>query len=94
MNFAPGAEEGCRKLREHGIEIGIASMTWEFAEKLRLSPKQVAAVGDSSSDLEMLAAAGRRFYVGSGRPDIEGVVHLPGGNIAEIASMIVDDRTD
>ena len=134
LKLAPGAERGCDLLREFGIEIGIASMTWEFAvarfaqrlgasywtgttldlttweikhsspqrkaeflrstmERLELRPEQVAAVGDSSSDLEMLRAAGRRFFVGATRPDIEDVVHLPGGNIAEIAGIIAGHRT-
>jgi len=58
-------------------------------ERLSLERAAVAAVGDSDGDRELLEAAGLRFFVGDRPPDIPGLVHLPGGNMLEIARRIV-----
>ena len=57
--------------------------------RLGLARDEVAAVGDSGGDRELMEAAGMTFFVGSGRPPIEVGFHLPDGNIAEIARLIV-----
>jgi phosphoserine phosphatase len=64
-----------------------------LAAKLGLAPDEVAAVGDSFSDYEMLRAAGRRFFVGSKQPpsDIEAVMHLPGADLSAIARLITGE---
>jgi phosphoserine phosphatase len=58
--------------------------------ELALPPARVAAVGDSSSDGELLAAAGLRFFVGRGvPPPLPGLLHRPGGDIAQIAREVL-----
>ena len=124
--LAPGAREGTALLRANGVEVVIASITWEFAvrwvaEELgvarilgtRLGPDgrighvwpadkarwlaglaaelgppagRTAAVGDSPSDAGLLSAAALRFYVGEGPPpEVPGLVHRPGADVAGIA---------
>jgi phosphoserine phosphatase len=58
-------------------------------ERLSLERSAVAAVGDSNGDRELLEAAGVRFFVGDRPPGIPGLVHLPGGDMLEIAGRIV-----
>ncbi len=58
-------------------------------ERLSLERAAVAAVGDSDGDRELLEAASLRFFVGDRPPDIPGLVHLPGGDMLEIARRIV-----
>ncbi len=69
------ADKG-RWLAEHGAALG-------------LERSQIAAVGDSDGDRELLEAAGMRFYVGSTAPSITGTAHLPDADIAEIARRIL-----
>ena len=58
--------------------------------RLGLTPKQVAAVGDSSSDLQMLKSMEQGFFVGKSKPVSLGhVIHVPNGNINEIAQAII-----
>lgn len=59
---------------------------------LGLRQEQVAAVGDSWGDAEMLRAVGHRFYVGWIPPSVLEAAHYPDGNIAEITRRIVDLR--
>jgi hypothetical protein len=58
-------------------------------ERLSLERVAVAAVGGSDGDRELLEAAGLRFFVGDGPPNISGLVHLPGGDMLQIARRIV-----
>jgi phosphoserine phosphatase len=52
---------------------------------------RVAAVGDSGSDVELLAAASLRFFVGLGPvPRLASLRHRPGGDIEAIAREILD----
>lgn len=55
-----------------------------LSNRLGLAPRQVAAVGDSDNDRELLEAARLRFFVGMTRPAIPQVIHDPGGNIHDI----------
>jgi HAD superfamily phosphoserine phosphatase-like hydrolase len=128
--WAPGARAGVRLLRDNGIEVVIASITWRFAVQwfatelgvtevlgtelranghiehvwprdkaswlqsivaaLLLPATQVAAVGDSASDHDLLSAAALRFYVGTGpAPPISGLRYRPAGNIESIAREVI-----
>jgi HAD superfamily phosphoserine phosphatase-like hydrolase len=60
-----------------------------LAARLHLASGQVAAVGDSDGDRELLVAAGARFFVGHRPPDLDGVVHLPDANLLTIADRIL-----
>jgi phosphoserine phosphatase len=56
------------------------------ASELEVSPACVAAVGDSSSDGELLAAASLRFFVGPApTPALPGVRHRPAADIEQLA---------
>jgi phosphoserine phosphatase len=61
----------------------------EVATKLGLHQRELAAVGDSEGDREMLAAAGFRVYVGDQPLDIPAVLHMPGADMYEVAQLIV-----
>jgi HAD superfamily phosphoserine phosphatase-like hydrolase len=65
----------------------------ELRRGLELDQAEVAAVGDSHGDSELLAAAGARFYVGADAPPDADTVHLPDSDIAQIARLIVDHAT-
>jgi HAD superfamily phosphoserine phosphatase-like hydrolase len=52
----------------------------------------VAAVGDSWRDLPMFEIAGRSYYVGEVPPPDVDVIHVPDGDIDEIARHIVEHR--
>ena len=57
---------------------------------LEVPQARAAAVGDSSSDTDLLAAAELRFFVGRGAPPaLHGVVHRPAGDIEHIAREIL-----
>lgn len=59
------------------------------------SPERTAAVGDSSGDVEMLRAAGLRFFVGANAaPELESVIHLPEADLRLIAERIINEWAD
>lgn len=58
--------------------------------KLGLRQREVAAVGDSGGDREMLVAAGFRIFVGDRPQDIPNVLHMPGADMYEVAERIVE----
>ena len=67
---------------------------WVEAERAELAvPRtRVAAVGDSASDGDLLAAATLRFFVGPGAaPPLAGLRHRPEGDLAAIAQEILAD---
>jgi HAD superfamily phosphoserine phosphatase-like hydrolase len=64
----------------------------DLCSQLDLTHAEAAAVGDSDGDLELLEAAGTRFFVGATPPPTDGVVHLPQGDTCEIARAIVAPR--
>ena len=64
----------------------------ELRERLELPRQQVAAVGDSNGDRELLEAAGVRYCVGERKIDVAGVVHMPRANILEIARQLIGER--
>jgi HAD superfamily phosphoserine phosphatase-like hydrolase len=61
----------------------------ELTKRVDLSPREVAAVGDSQGDRELLEAAGVRYCVGEGKVDVVGVIHLPRANMLAIAKRLV-----
>ncbi len=62
----------------------------DVAMKEGLHQRELAAVGDSGGDREMLAAAGFRVFVGDRPPDIPNVLHMPGADMYEVAERIVE----
>ncbi len=61
----------------------------ELMTRLDLVPGQVAAIGDSWGDIAMLEQVDHRFFVGARLPDGLNAIHLPDGDIHEIAQRIV-----
>jgi phosphoserine phosphatase len=58
--------------------------------QLEVPRARAAAVGDSRSDTELLAAAELRFFVGSGSPPaVPRLLHRPDGDIEQIAREIL-----
>ena len=64
----------------------------DLGRSLALDPDEIAAVGDSGGDRELLAAAGVRFFVGRNTPDVPLVRHMPDANLLRIAEQIVGYR--
>ncbi len=60
---------------------------------LGLGPHQVAAVGDSWGDVEMLRAVGHPFYVGESLPDGLEAMHVSHGDILEVARRVLWPET-
>ena len=59
--------------------------------ELRVSAGRVAAVGDSSSDADLLSVASLPFFVGAGPPPpLPALEHRPSGDIASIAREILE----
>ena len=61
----------------------------DAAAKLGLHQRELAAVGDSEGDREMLAAAGFRVFVGDRPAAIPDVLHMSGSDMYEVAERIV-----
>ncbi len=61
----------------------------DMASSLNMPYEQTAAVGDSSGDLSMLAAAGLRFFLGPEAPPGLECMHIPGGDIDDVARRII-----
>jgi HAD superfamily phosphoserine phosphatase-like hydrolase len=127
VELAPGAVEACALLRDCGVDLAIASITWivgveaiaellgierclgttlhfdgridhVFGEdkaawiaQLGVPHDEVAAVGDSARDVEMLHSAGLPIFVGA--EWIDGLpintVHLPDADLRDVARVIL-----
>lgn len=61
----------------------------ELASILAVPFERTAAVGDTTGDLPMLQAAALRFFVGSRLPSGLDCIHVPDGNLEDIASNIL-----
>jgi len=62
----------------------------EVRAELGVSETRVAAVGDSTSDHELLSAASLRFFVGAASPPaLPGLKHRPAADIGSIAREIL-----
>lgn len=73
---------------------GHTKKSWlrQLAADHRVPPDRIAAVGDSSGDVEMLSAAALRFYVGSGSPpDLDALIHLPSSDLRVVADHILHE---
>ena len=62
----------------------------ELIVTTRIARDRVAAVGDSSGDIEMLLEADLRLFVGKEAPALEGVIHLPDADIKVVADAILE----
>jgi phosphoserine phosphatase len=62
----------------------------DFAAKHEVDQRELAAVGESDGDREVLAAAGFRVYVGDRPLDLPDVVHMPGADMYDVAERIVE----
>ena len=87
-DYAHGTGLGARGI-EHVWPADKGPWLEALIERLSLERAAVAAVGDSDGDRELLEAAGLRLFVGDRPPDIPGLVHLPGGDMLEIARRVV-----
>ena len=59
-------------------------------EELRIPKRLMAAVGDSSGDIELLTTSGHAFYVGRDLPtEIDGCIHLPNASILIVCEHIL-----
>lgn len=61
----------------------------DLVRGLDLRPEQVAAVGDSWGDAEMLRVVGYPFYVGRILPEVLNAEHRPGADILVLAREMV-----
>jgi phosphoserine phosphatase len=61
----------------------------DMSLSLGLGVHEVAAVGDSDGDREMLSAAGLRICVGNPVPGLPHVLHMPDASMLEVAERIV-----
>lgn len=130
LSWAPGIGEGFTLLKEAGVKVALASMTWKFAvghiaerfainefvgtdldfesgkiihswgdtkanflkemsKKYDVSLTQIAAIGDTSGDYDMLKLAGKGVFVGKNELGIDGVIHMPDADIRDVASVIL-----
>jgi len=127
VELAPGAVEACDVLRDFGVDLAIASITWilgveAIAELLGIErclgttlhidgridhvfgddkaawiahlgvpPEEIAAVGDSDRDVEMLRAVGLPIFVGT--TPVDGLpadtVYLPDADLRDVARVIL-----
>lgn len=63
----------------------------ELSGNLGIPIKRVAAVGDSKGDVEMLKAVRYPVFVGKSLPtELEGVRHIPNGDIVSVAEWIIE----
>lgn len=62
----------------------------ETSAKLGLERREVAAIGDSEGDREMLAAAGFRIYIGERPFDLPDLQHMPGADMYDVARRILE----
>jgi HAD superfamily phosphoserine phosphatase-like hydrolase len=68
-----------------------ASWLRRLAQDLGIPARNVAAVGDSAGDVELLLEASHAFYVGTNLPDrLTHAVHLPHADIVTVALGILD----
>ncbi len=86
-----------RRSTELDFATGSVTHTWgntkaefltEVVNELGVSVTDVAAVGDSSGDYEMLRTAGTAIFVGTEPPDLEQVTHMPEADIRDVAKLI------
>ncbi len=75
---------------EHFWPEDKARWVQDLMRDLGLRREQVAAVGDSWGDTQMLRVVGHPFYVGERLPDGLEATHCPSGDIAEITRRILD----
>ena len=62
----------------------------KLAGKLDIPMSETAAVGDTSTDYDMLGAAGLGVFVGSGTPLLQSVLHMPEADIRDVSAAILN----
>ncbi len=82
------------ELRPGGAVVHVwpedkAAWLSDLAARLGIPRAETAAVGDTTSDLPMLLAAGRAYYVGIDEPPAPGIRHFPSGDIDQIARELL-----
>jgi phosphoserine phosphatase len=80
------------------FESGVIGHAWGsskaqflqgLCKRFALRASEVAAVGDTSGDYDMLRVAGKAVFVGPFQPDVPGAVHLPNADIRDVARAII-----
>ncbi|MDP9353175.1 MAG: HAD-IB family phosphatase [Chloroflexota bacterium] len=74
---------------EHFWPEDKARWVRDLMRDLGLRREQVAAVGDSWGDVEMLRAVGHPFYVGESLPDGLEAMHVSHGDMLEVAQRVL-----
>ena len=92
-NFAVGTQWDEDNTIAHFWPEDKAIWLAQCAANLGLTSAQVAAVGDSEGDMQMLTSAGVGYFVGRDLRDLPShVQHWPAGDIMEIAQDILSVR--
>lgn len=78
---------------EHFWPEDKARWVRDLMRDLGLRQEQVAAVGDSWGDAEMLRSVGHPFFVGSRLPPGLDATHLPDGDLLEVVRHVLGPRT-
>jgi phosphoserine phosphatase len=85
---------GTRLLSDGGIEHvwpeDKGRWVARLAQEMGLRREQTAAVGDSWRDLPMFGVVGQAYYVGETLPPGLRAIHVPDGDIREIARLIAE----
>lgn len=85
---------GTRLLPDGGVEHFWPEDKGPWVERLvrtlGLQREESAAVGDSWRDLAMFEVVGHAFYVGEALPPRVRALHVPGGDIREVARLITE----
>lgn len=63
-----------------------------LGEQHGISMPMTAAVGDTSSDYDMLRLAGLGIFVGDSPPTVKGLSHMPDADIRHVAAAILDHQ--
>lgn len=73
----------------HAWRASKAEYLHEMVARLGILTSEVAAVGDSSGDYDMLSVAGLPIFVGVEPPAVSSVTHLPNADIANVSKLIL-----
>lgn len=74
---------------EHFWPADKARWVRELMGRLGLQRDEVAAVGDSWGDVDMLSSVGHAFFVGRSLPPDLDATHLPDGDILEVTRQVL-----
>ncbi len=74
---------------EHAWGSTKADYLQELSAKTGCALSEVAAVGDTSGDYDMLELAGKAIFVGEQAPEMPDIMHMPGADIRDVAQEII-----